>query len=152
MLRSAAIIVLLAAAGAASQGQQKPAPAGDTTLADEVRDRERAFARTMADRNHQAFVTFLSDEAIFIGQTQAFRGKAAVAEGWKRLFEGAQAPFSWEPERVEVIESGTLALSSGPVRDPSGRRIGTFNSVWRREADATWRIVLDNGCPPCEGR
>lgn len=151
MLKSGAILVLLAAAAAGVHGQQQPAP-DNTKLAGEVRDRERAFAKTMADRDHQAFVTFLADEAIFVGQKQVFRGKAAVAEGWKPLFDGPQAPFSWEPERVEVVESGTLALSSGPVRDPSGKRIGTFNSVWRRDGGGAWKIVLDNGCPPCESR
>ncbi len=43
-------------------------------------------------------------------------------------------PFSWEPENVEVVGSGNLAMSSGAVRDPSGKRTGTFNSVWRMEA------------------
>jgi ketosteroid isomerase-like protein len=73
-----------------------------------------------------------------------------VAAGWKSLFEGAKAPFSWEPERVEVLDSGTLAFSTGPVRDPEGRQIGTFNSIWRREADGHWKIVFDKGCPPCD--
>jgi len=54
-----------------------------------------------------------------------------------------------DEEFVEVLESGTLAMSSGPVRDPSGKRTGTFNSVWRRESDGKWKIVLDNGCPAC---
>ncbi|HSK10968.1 MAG TPA: nuclear transport factor 2 family protein [Vicinamibacterales bacterium] len=152
MLKSAVLLVLLAAAVAGAHAEQQRAPADTTKLTDDVRDRERAFARTMAERQHEAFVTFLADEAVFVGQQQVFRGKAAVAVGWKRLFEGPQAPFSWEPERVEVVESGTLALSSGPVRDPSGKRVGTFNSVWRREADGTWKIVLDNGCPPCDSR
>jgi ketosteroid isomerase-like protein len=35
------------------------------------------------------------------------------------------------------------------VRDPDGRQIGTFNSVWRREADGSWKVVFDKGCPPC---
>jgi ketosteroid isomerase-like protein len=30
-----------------------------------------------------------------------------------------------------------------------GLRVGTFNSVWRLEADGKWRIVFDKGCPPC---
>ncbi len=116
----------------------------------QVRDTERAFAKTMADRNHAAFASFLAEETIFFGQRPApLRGKKEVAEGWKRFYDGP-APFSWEPERVEVLDSGTLALSTGPVRDPEGKRIGTFTSVWRREPGGAWRIVLDNGCPPCD--
>ena len=79
---------------------------------------------------------------------RVLRGKKEVSEGWKPFYEGPQAPFAWEPERVEVIDSGTLALSTGPVTD-QGKRVGTFTSTWRREKDGRWRIVLDSGCPPC---
>ena len=51
---------------------------------------------------------------------------------------------------IEVLASGTLALSSGAVRDPAGKRIGTFNSIWRRESDGRWRVVFDKGCPACD--
>ena len=119
-------------------------------LREQVRQAETAFARTMADRDHEAFVSFLADEAVFFGPESVLRGKREVAEGWKRYYAGEAAPFSWQPERVEVLDSGTLAMSSGPVRNPAGRRIGTFNSVWRREGGGRWKIVLDNGCPPCE--
>jgi ketosteroid isomerase-like protein len=139
-------IVIAISAGAALPGAQS----GVTALANQVRDTERAFAKTMADRDHAAFTSFLSEEAVFMPEGQALRGKAAVAAGWKRLYEGAQAPFSWEPERVEVLESGTLALSTGPVRDPEGKRIGTFNSIWRRDAGGAWKIIFDKGCPPCD--
>jgi ketosteroid isomerase-like protein len=116
-------------------------------LAQQVREAEVGFANTMARRDHAAFTTFLAEEAIFFGRERALRGKAAVTQGWKAFFQGADAPFSWEPETVEVLDSGTLALSSGPVRDPSGKRVGTFNSIWRLEADGKWRVVFDKGCP-----
>jgi ketosteroid isomerase-like protein len=116
--------------------------------AEHVRSREIAFARSMADRDHAAFATFVSEEALFLGPT-VLRGRRAVAEGWRPFFEGEHAPFSWEPERVEVIDSGTLAISTGPVRGPDGQRVGTFNSTWRLEADGQWRVVIDIGCPPC---
>jgi len=118
-------------------------------LADQVRKTEIAFAKTMADRDHKAFLTFLAGEAVFTNGPKAMRGSAAVAAGWKSLFDGPKAPFSWAPETVEVLDSGTLALSSGPVLDPTGKRVGTFNSIWRREADGNWKIVIDHGCPSC---
>jgi ketosteroid isomerase-like protein len=140
------VVVLAAASGAArTQGHVE-------TLAAQVREAERAFAKTMADRDHGAFVSFLADEAVFLGPKTTLRGKTAVAEGWKRFYEGVQSPFSWEPDRVEVVDSGTLAVSTGPVRDPQGKRVGTFNSVWRREPGGGWKVVLDNGCPPCDCR
>lgn len=118
--------------------------------AQQVREAERAFAKTMADRDHAAFTSFLAEEAIFLGPKEALRGKQAVAAGWKRFFEGPKAPFAWDPERVEVVQSGNLAISTGPVTDPaSGKRVGTFTTTWRRDADGKWRVVLDSGCPPC---
>lgn len=118
-------------------------------LVEQVRATEAAFARTMADRDHAAFTTFLADEAIFVASDRALRGKEAIAAGWKRFYDDVSAPFAWQPEQVQVLDSGTLALSSGPVFAPNGARVGTFNSVWRRERDGAWKIVLDNGCPDC---
>lgn len=118
-------------------------------LKEQVRQTEVAFAKTMADRDHAAFASFLADETVFFGRS-VLRGKEAVATAWKRFYEGKQAPFSWAPDAVEVLDSGTLALSSGPVWDPGGTRVGTFTSTWRREKDGRWKIVFDKGCPPCE--
>ncbi len=112
---------------------------------------ERAFARTMADRDHEAFAAFLSEEAVFFSGTTAQRGKASVAAHWKRYFEMPEAPFSWAPETVAVLDSGTLALSTGPVWNPAGVRISTFTSIWRQEQPGVWRIVFDKGNQYCEG-
>jgi ketosteroid isomerase-like protein len=78
------------------------------------------------------------------------RGKAVVAAAWKPLYEDAAAPFSWEPDEIEVLADGTLAHSSGPVRNAAGKRVGRFNSVWRQESPGVWRIVLDKGSPLTE--
>lgn len=126
-----------------------PLARGEEHLAAKVRAREVAFAKTMADRDHAAFTTFVAQEALFMGRDKALRGREAVAQGWKPYFVGEKAPFAWAPERVEVVDSGTLAISTGPVFDPDGRRTGTYNSTWRLEKDGEWRVVLDSGCPPC---
>ncbi len=103
-----------------------------------------------ADRNLAAFTALLADDTVFWGGKGVLRGKAAVAADWRRFFDGPSAPFSWKPVDVEVLTSGTLGYTSGPVYDPNGNRIGTFNSVWQRQANGAWKIVFDKGCPPCE--
>jgi len=121
-------------------------------LRQQVEDTERAFAKTMADRDHEAFVSFLSDETVFFSGPRPLRGKQQVAEQWKGFYQGPDAPFSWEPEQVVVLDSGTLALSSGPVRDPDGKLVATFNSIWRLESTGKWRIIFDKGSEVCDCR
>jgi ketosteroid isomerase-like protein len=150
-----AVSLLLLVAGLATMADIAAGPAAAATpaagdLVQEVRSAESAFAATMAARDLEAFGSKVAADAVFFSRQGVLRGRDAVIEGWRPFFQGSAAPFSWEPEEVEVLDSGTLALSSGPVRDPSGRRIGTFNSVWRREADGGWRVVFDKGCPPCD--
>jgi len=116
----------------------------------QVESTERAFAQTMADRDHAAFTGFLSEEAVFFDAAPLV-GRPAVAAAWAPYFEGAEAPFSWRPETVVVLESGTLAHSSGPVLNAAGQRIATFNSVWRREPSGEWKIVFDKGSRTCNG-
>jgi ketosteroid isomerase-like protein len=115
----------------------------------QVADAERAFAKTMADRDLSAFRTFLSQETIFFSGDTPRRGPDRVVEDWKRFYAPGEAPFSWEPRVVEVIDSGRLALSSGPVRDPKGNVFATFTSIWRLEDDGRWRVLFDKGSPVC---
>jgi ketosteroid isomerase-like protein len=145
----------LAAFGAALLAASAPsAQAASPNLQElqkQVADTERAFAKTMADRDHAAFVTFVSEEAVFFNRNGALRGRQQVGEFWKRFYDKTKpAPFSWEPKDVEVLDSGTLALSSGPVRDPDGKVFATFSSIWRQEAPGVWRIIFDKGNDVCD--
>jgi ketosteroid isomerase-like protein len=142
-IHAAVLIALLWCAPA--DAQQKPA-----NPVDQVRAAETAFAKSMADRDLAAFTMLLGDDAVFFGGKGVMRGKSAVSAEWKRFFDGPAAPFSWSPAEVEVLSSGNLGFTSGPVLDPKGNRIGTFNSVWQRQPDGTWKIVFDKGCPPCD--
>lgn len=140
-----ATALLVAAAGCSTMTPPTP---NDVARA-QVQATERAFAATMAARDLAAFGGFIADEAVFFTGPAPLRGKAAVVAHWARYFQGPKAPFSWEPDEVEVLDSGRLALSSGPVHDPSGKLIARFTSTWRLEAPGTWRIVFDRGDTVC---
>lgn len=142
----ALVIVMSNLPGTAEDGGS----VGAAELAAQLRATEEAFAKTMAERDHEAFVSFLAEEAVFFGRNGEIRGRQAVAAAWKPLYDGPEAPFSWRPESATVLDSGTLGLTSGPVLAPDGSRVGTFNSLWRRGTDGSWKVVFDRGCPDCE--
>jgi len=147
-------IAIIALIGCLGAGESISVVSGNSASVSDpaarVRATEQAFAKTMADRKLDAFANYVAEEGVFFGRKGVQRGRAAVVDAWKPFFEGEKAPFSWKPETVEVLASGSLALSSGPVLDPQGNRIGTFSTIWRKEADGNWRVVFDKGCPVCE--
>lgn len=145
--RSAGLLLVVAIlGGAAALGLARGSRVAPGELRQQVLDAERAFAATMVARDFEAFTGFLSREAVFMGPGGAQRGKETVAQAWRPYFDKPAAPFAWEPDEVEVLASGTLAFSSGPVRDAAGKQVGRFNSVWRLEGPGTWRVVFDKGC------
>lgn len=148
-LNLASLVLCAALAGHCLRAQAQSIASAPASAKEQVTATERAFAKSMADRDQQKFSTFISTEAVFFSGDQARRGKTKIVDAWLNFFKGPQAPFSWEPATVEVLDSGRLALSSGPVRDPAGKLIGTFTSIWRLEAPNIWRIVFDKGNDVC---
>ena len=122
-----------------------------TALEQEVAAVEAAFAKTMADRDFDAFASFLDEETVFWGPNVPDRGRDAVMMRWRPYYDGEAAPFSWAPETVLVLNSGTLAHSTGPVKAPDGTVVAYYHSTWRKNADGDWKIIFDKGqryCPP----
>jgi ketosteroid isomerase-like protein len=140
------ITALFMLSGCATGGA--PRRASVVAAEEAVRSTELAFAKAMAERNFDAFVSHLSRDAVFFDDRKVQHGAAEVSAAWKPLFSDATAPFSWAPDHVEVLASGDLALSTGPVI-VNDKVIGRFNSVWRLEAPHTWRVVFDKGEPVC---
>lgn len=135
--------VLLCAAGAAEAAEDL------AKLAAEVRATETAFAKTLADHDVKTFTRMIAPDVIWLADVP-LRGPEQVLTHWQKYFDAPQPPFSWSPETVEVQAGGKLALSTGPVLNPAGKRVGTYTSIWRHESNGAWRIIFDRGCPACD--
>lgn len=129
-------------------------------LATDVRCREIAFSRSVENKDIEAFRSFLDDDARFVGSS-VDRGPEQITAAWQVFFSDDGPAIKWRPRFVEVLEDGDLALTRGPYRmvveDPDGNPVehwGTFNSVWRKNADGEWRVIFDAGnsaaAPPDE--
>jgi ketosteroid isomerase-like protein len=138
----------LLVAAAAATGATATAQSSLEAQRTEVFAAERAFARSMADRDFAAFGRYVAEDSVFFAGSTPLRGREAVLAAWRELFEGPAAPFSWEPDQVEVLAAGDLALSTGLVKNPEGVVTARFNSIWQRQPDGRWLVVFDKGSPP----
>ena len=130
-------------------------PLAADEAADELRAAEIAFAATVADRDLEAFASFLDEDAVFVS-AGVLRGREAIVQAWSAFFAEGAPELTWKPEVVEVRPDG-LGLTRGPytmtVTAPDGSTrssSGSFTSIWRRGADGAWKVLFDSGCPPCE--
>lgn len=137
--------------------------AGDSTVPqltiDEctVWQRERSFARSVADHDAAAFAGHVGENAVFnAGAREPIRGRDAIAKRWIGLIEGKRVRLRWYPTRVAMAAGvEDLAWSSGPtlieVLDPQAKDkylTGAYRSVWHRDADGVWRVLFDDGVEP----
>ena len=125
-------------------------------LIDEVRCREIAFSQAAENKDANAFASFIDADARFVGNS-VIKGPQAIAEAWASFFAEDGPAIKWRPQFVEVLEDGELALTRGPyrmiARDAEDKQVegwGTFNSVWRRQKDGSWKVVFDAGNPAGE--
>ncbi|HEY7461169.1 MAG TPA: DUF4440 domain-containing protein [Gemmatimonadota bacterium] len=119
-----------------------------------VKQADADFSKTSESRDFQAFLTFVSDSATFYSNGgRILRGKQEVGEQWKPLFDPAGPALAWQPTDSDVASSGDLGYSRGVWKisqdGPEGRREGTgkYVTIWRKEADGKWRVVVDIGNP-----
>jgi len=111
---------------------------------------ERSFAATSRAKGiRDAFLSYLTDDAI------VFRPRPVKAKPF--YFERQHIPgtLSWYPTHADVSLAGDLGYTTGPfeyrksidTRQPDG--CGFFVSIWQKQADNSWRVMLDVGieCP-----
>jgi len=113
--------------------------APDTPLA-----ADGAFAALSAERGQRAaFEEFLADDAI------VFHPGAVLAREWFATHEQGDGRLDWTPSAAASDCTGQWAVTAGPwvYSSPEGdaSAAGHYLSIWRRDPDGDWRVVLDNG-------
>jgi ketosteroid isomerase-like protein len=120
-------------------------------VTEDVKCSEIAFSQSVEVQDMSAFKSLIDPDARFVGNSVS-RGIEDIATAWSVFFSDDAPAMKWRPQIIEVLDGGSWALSRGPYRmitlDPEGKpteRWGTFNSVWRKHVDGTWKVVFDAG-------
>lgn len=100
---------------------------------------ERAFVQmAQTDGQWTAFRAFAADDAVM------FTPEPAAAAEVLADLEDPPVSVMWWPARSFVSCDGSIVVNTGPWIRP-GNRQGYFVTVWARQADSSWRWLLDDG-------
>lgn len=138
LAHSAALVVLLLAFPA------RTAPSADPA---EIVSAERSFAKSVRALGvRDGFLAWLAPRSVVFkpGPVMAVAHHQKLAPGWNGLLD-------WSPVHAGISADGRMGWSTGPWtwrRDSTQRAAdahGEYMSVWRRQADGGWKVVLDGG-------
>ncbi len=115
----------------------------------QMADAERAFAaRAGVVGWKQAFLEYFADSAVGFDAT----GPGLAKDQIRTLPDPAKdVQLLWEPRYGDIAASGELGWLTGPstsinpARDKGQPRYGNYASVWKRQADGTFKVVMDVG-------
>jgi ketosteroid isomerase-like protein len=112
----------------------------------ELFDAERAFVRLAAEKGFRdSFYAYFADDGIAFNP-HPFRVRVALADQ-----PPTPAPMGadWAPVYGDIAAAGDLGWNTGPLvyagRDGQPDRHGMFFSVWKRQSDGSFKVVLDIG-------
>lgn len=119
---------------------------------DEVLAADRAFsARSLEVGAPQAFEEFFAEDGVVLPTSGGPRRGLDALAAYMADFP-ADARLSWEPAGGDISEGGDLGYTWGRYRliapDGNGGEqaiTGHYTTIWERQADGDWRVVLDIG-------
>jgi ketosteroid isomerase-like protein len=116
----------------------------------EIVQAERDFAKMAAEKGvAEAFAFYVADSGVVSINEKLFRGKDAVRKHYEN-WTYKDVRLTWAPDFVDVASSCDLGYTYGKYtfsfRDSTGKineSHGIFHTVWKRQADGSWRFVWD---------
>jgi len=134
-----------------AQGIRTATESNSTTVAlQSMVDTERAFAKMSEDQGvRPAFLAYIADDGIL------FRPTAVNGKQWFKehpLPPAYKRPLlSWQPTFADISLATDMGYTTGPwqfkadIHDEKPVAWGNFLTVWKRQADNSWKFVIDLG-------
>jgi ketosteroid isomerase-like protein len=125
-----------------------PTPTPTPKPLDTMVEAERAFSRaSVAKGIRDAFIEFFADDGVNFAP-----GPTNTKEFFKPQPNRSDRVLQWQPMYGDVSQGGDLGYTTGPFvlenkSAPATQRFsyGFYFSVWKRQADGSWKVVADFG-------
>src|SRR3984893_10072131 len=126
--------------------------AGSTATADTLRQLEAEFMKAAAEKGSQGYMSYYAGDAVEVPNGAAIiQGKANIAKSMSFL-DQKDSQLTWTPVGADISVSGDLGYTYGNYefhsKDKDGKQIvehGKYTSIWKKQKDGSWKVVLDMG-------
>jgi ketosteroid isomerase-like protein len=143
----------LAFPGSAAQADT-PNPLTDTTVKPGkvlLFDLEARFAKDVLERGGAGFAQWFAEDGVALGNGAApLIGKVAIVRS--ATWSPKDYQLTWTPTDAMMGPSGDMGYTwghyEGHSKDASGNPVttsGRYITMWRKQADGSWKVVLDAG-------
>jgi ketosteroid isomerase-like protein len=145
-----------------SEAQQAPNPLTDSTVNPGkmlLFNLEARLQKDVTEHGGAGFAEWFAPDGVLLGNGAApVVGKVAIAKSATWLPKDYQ--LTWTPTDAVMGPSGDMGYTwshyEGRSKDAQGNPVvttGRFITIWRREPDGSWMVVLDAGAnePPEAG-
>src|SRR3954452_2529053 len=123
---------------------------GQSALHDMVKT-EQAFSKMAEEQNtRDAFLAFIADDGLLF-RPGAVNGKKWMLEHPAPQTSDKRPLLAWQPAYAVMAASGDMGFTTGPweakadVNDEKPQGYGHFMTIWKKQADGTWKFVVDLG-------
>jgi ketosteroid isomerase-like protein len=129
-----------------------PAFASSKVTADTLRQREGEFMKAAAEHGSEGYMSYYAEDAVELPNgANAIRGKVNITKGMSFL-DDKNNHLTWTPVGADVSSSGDLGYTYGTFEYSSLGKDGKphvdrgkYTSIWKKQADGSWKVVLDMG-------
>jgi ketosteroid isomerase-like protein len=138
-------LIALALAGPAASA---PPPA----TADTLKQLEGEFMKAAAEKGSAGYMSYYADEAVEVPNGgPLIQGKVEIAKGMGFL-DDKNNSLTWVPVGADISAAGDLGYTYGTFefrsKDKDGKPVvehGKYTSIWKKQKDRSWKVVLDMG-------
>ena len=118
-----------------------------------IMEADRAFNRAAQQRRGEGWAEFFADNTMWpIRLAPSGASTSATRERSMQMWSDPNFRLEWEPIYADVAASGDLGYTIGKWtrmgKDSTGAQTtarGTYLTVWRKQADGSWKVVADTG-------
>ena len=129
-----------------------PASAAPKATAETLKQLEADFMKAAAEKGSAGYMSYYADEAVEVPNGEGFlKGKEAIARTMGFL-DDKNNSLTWTPVGADISASGDLGYTYGTFefrsKDKDGKPVvdqGKYTSIWKKQKDGNWKVVLDMG-------